>query len=277
MKKIKIIRPRFDANHPISEALAQGFRLHGVEVEIIPNVAFVGNERTVACWGWRLGEQLRRRGFTVLVIEHGYIGDRMEWLSLSWNGLNNRATWPDHQLDLDARWDQHHAARLKPWNPCGEYVLLVGQVAGDMALQGRRLEGWYALTARACSRFYGLPVLFRPHPQEVRKRGHRPGQIPGLEYCPSAWDLEECISGARAVVTFNSNTATDAVLAGKPVVAFDQGCMAWDICQRGTFSNDTKEPDRLAWAKRIAGLQFNLDEIRQGVPVPGLLRAIGVA
>jgi hypothetical protein len=64
--------------------------------------------------------------------------------------------------------------------------------------------------------------------------------------------LSDALAGAELVVTYNSNTAVDALLAGKLIHAEDEGSMAWGW------------KDRAEWAARLAWRQFSMDEIRSG-------------
>lgn len=70
---------------------------------------------------------------------------------------------------------------------------------------------------------YGLPVRFRPHPMEQRRRGFL-RQVHGCE--TDRGPLADSLAGATVVVTWNSNTGVDALLAGKPTVAMGEGSMA---------------------------------------------------
>lgn len=59
------------------------------------------------------------------MLERGYIGDRKQWLSLGWNGLNNRATFAEVD-DGGARFRRYFDGMLKTPQEGGRYVLLVG-------------------------------------------------------------------------------------------------------------------------------------------------------
>jgi hypothetical protein len=229
-------------------ALASGLRVHGVNVGFHRGFS-LPTGRTVACWGWRMGLRLRERGCDVLVMERGYIGDRFAWTSLAWNGLNGHAE-PMAVPNDPSRFEAHHGQLLKPWSPAGSYTLIVGQVKGDMSLQGRDLGGWYADQAKV----QPGPHVFRPHP-EALKRGHRECVPAGVAV--DRGDLASAIAGARLVVTYNSNTGVESVLAGKPTLVEDPGSMAWPV--RGTG-----EPDRLTWASALAWRQWTIDEIADG-------------
>lgn len=197
----------------------------------------------VACWGWRLGSVLRANGHEVLVMERGYLGDRFSWTSLAWNGLNNRGTAP--VIDDPRRFNKHFA--LEPVRPGSDYVLIVGQVPGDMALMGRDLHPWYCLKAREALES-GHKVVFRPHPLAGRRGPVR--DVPGA--ITDKGELHASLAGAIKVVTFNSNTGVDAVVAGKVATCEDEGSMIYGM------------GDREQWAHRLAWRQWRMEEISSG-------------
>lgn len=221
----------------------------------------------VFCWGWRRGKMFKRRRKRVIVLERGYIGDRFYWTSIGLDGLNGRATFPDYPDDGGERFARMGA--LSCWKPEGSYVLIIGQVRGDAALAGRDLDPWYADTAKRAAALYGLPVRFRPHPESERRGGWSP--VPGCE--TDTGPLADALAGAAVVVTWNSNTGVDAMLAGKPAVAFDSGSMAWPVA--GHALGDPANPDREKWANALAWKQWSMDEIRSGEALEGVVRELG--
>lgn len=241
-----------------AQAMAEGFAAHGRAVRIQASTV-AAPTRVVCCWGWRVGQRMKAAGHQVLVMERGYLGDRFAWTSLGWNGLNGYASVPACPDDGGARFDEHFGKLLQPWNPAGEYVLLVGQVPGDASLRGRDMGPWYADAAARAAAAYGLPVRFRPHPMAlVRGLGR---QVPGAPTLGG--ELRDAVAGAAVVVTYNSNTGVEAVLAGKPTVTEDQGAMAWPVAAH-RIGDLAAEPDRKAWAEELAWRQFTIDEIRSG-------------
>lgn len=227
----------------------------------------------VVCWGWRAGRQWRRLGMDVLVLERGYLGDRFAYTSIAWNGLNNRANFPDYPPDGGARFASMGLTLARP--RCyenGQHVLLVGQVSGDMSLGGRNLSPWYAETARDAALAYGLPVLFRPHPEEVKRK--RRTIVPG--YQTDTGTLTDALAGAAVVLTWNSNTAVEALVAGVPTVCCDAGAMAWPVA--GHHLGDlTRWEAREAWAHALAWKQWRAEEIASGEALVGVvdrLRAV---
>ena len=171
--------------------------------------------------------------------------------------LNGRAEFrgPFHD---GSRWERHHAHLLKPWSHRRDgYVLLIGQVPGDMSITRADIDGWYRRTA-AELKSGGWDVRFRPHPVAVH-RGHSCA-VPGVPTIGG--DLASALEGAGVVATFNSNTAVDAVLSGVPTIAMDRGSMAWDIT--GHTPGKIVTPDRMTWAHRLAWCQYSRDELASG-------------
>lgn len=244
------------------EAMAQGLRAHGIE----PVLTTVGSVKTkfVACWGWRLGKALREQGHEVLVMERGYLGDRFQWTSLAWNGLNGYGEFPIEPSDNGDRFCAHHSHL--PWrNGEGEYTLLMGQVPGDASLQGKSLVPWYHEVAQKAAAAYGKPVVFRPHPMAIKKGFSM--HVSGAE--TSTRELSKDLERAHVVIAYNSNSAVDAVIAGVPAVTVDKGAMAWPVT--GHDIGQRIFPDRSEWVHSLAWKQWQLDEISNGVALSGLL------
>jgi hypothetical protein len=81
----------------------------------------------------------------------------------------------------------------------------------------------------------------------------------------STQPIEEDLKGAHAIVTFNSNAAVDAVIAGIPAFAMDQGSMAWDVTEHDLARIEQPiRPDRDQWAAELAYTQWTQDEMARG-------------
>lgn len=221
----------------------------------------------IACWGWRLGSAMRARGHEVLVLERGYIGDRFKMTSLAWNGLNGHAKFAPGIDDGGARFREH--AQLKPWKDGGDYALILGQVPRDASLRGRNLVPWYVQTAAQIKKIHGLKVKFRQHPDVTKKKYRQ--FVAGAELSTGA--LEDELAGAAFTVCYNSNSSVDSILAGVPCVVDDRGSMAYEVC--GHTLHDVVRPYREPWAHALAWKQWDLEEIRSGAALRGLLEIHG--
>jgi hypothetical protein len=256
-----VLNPNSPHQSAHQTALQSGLKALGVDAVLSRTRV---DTKYVACWGWRQGQMLRSQGHEVLVLERGYLGDRFVWSSLGWNGLNGYADFSNPPDDGGERFNAHY--EMAPWRETdGKYVLIMGQVPGDASLRGKNLMPWYESVGVLAADAYGLPVKFRPHPNTERK-GIR--QVP--RHCQRSFEpLDEAIADAHVVITYNSNSAVDAVVRGVPAIAMDEGSMAWDVT--GHQIGDIVRPDRSPWASKLAWTQWSLDEIRSGAALERLL------
>lgn len=209
-------------------------------------------------WGVRRMSQLRHLAGSmfdrVCILERGYVGDRFKWTSVSFGGgLNGRGEFHGPFED-GSRWETHFAHLMKPWRQKKDgHALILQQVAGDASIKGVDMGRFYGDAARAFE--HSMPVRMRPHPNVSPKRG--------IAYADAARvSLAHDLAGARLAVTWNSNSAVDAVLAGVPCVAMDKGSMAWDVT--GHKLEKPPTPDRTAWAHAIAWKQWRREEMESG-------------
>lgn len=249
-----VAEPHMQHQEDCALALSCGLSRHGIETRIVPT-AERATSAVVACWGWCVGAPLRTRGREVLVMERGYLGDRSEWTSIGWNGLNGHARFSP--MRDTGRFETLFAQQWREWDSTGDYALLIGQVDGDSSLHGMAFADWAEKTASEM-RIFGLPVKFRPHPEAVARKQR--ATFGGAETLFGS--LADALRSARVVVTFNSNAGVDALIAGKPTVALHSGSMAWGVA--ATAMRIQAEPDRAAWAGQLAWNQFSLDEMRSG-------------
>jgi hypothetical protein len=227
-------------------AFAEGLHRHGWEVLIRPEHEPCD---LMVQWGIRQQRFIRmqntRKG-QICILERAYLGDVTQRVSVSFGGqLNGRATWRVPEND-PSRWEKCWPELMKPWTPKEDgYVLVMGQVPMDMACRNVSIMS-FGKRAMDAFRRQGFPVRFRQHPRV---------QTPERS-------LQEDLAGARAVVTWNSTSGVDAVLAGVPTVAMDQGSMAWPVT--GHELKLPPMPDRTSWGHRLAWCQWTKEEVASG-------------
>jgi hypothetical protein len=129
-------------------------------------------------------------------------------------------------------------------DPSG-YVLLIGQMPGDAAHAGTDHRQWLMDQLKRYD-----DIVYRPHP-----RGGI--DLPGVRTHTGA--LSDALRGARLIVTYNSNTGHDALLAGIPVVC--DPCAAYAPLSGETLPS---KADREAYFHRVAYGQWTADEVRSG-------------
>jgi len=233
----------------------KGLKRHGIEADLIQYGTKQDSDLTVF-WGHGVrNQQIRekqiRTGRHYLVMERGFFNDRFLHCSLGFDGLNGLANYLNHSSP-SSRWLLSRSS-LKPWNPWGDYYLLIGQVSGDNSCNHINMLEWYdEIISRT-----QVPVMFRPHPLD------RSGRTPKGARISSA-SLERDMAKAKAVITFSSTAGVDAMIAGKPVVAYDPISMVYEIAAKDVRTDASREPNREQWAYDLAYTQWNQKEIESG-------------
>lgn len=199
----------------------------------------------------------RKNNRDVIVLETGYInrGDgENHHYAIGFNGLNGRADFKNKNMPGDRFFTL--GVEVKPYRS-GKHIVLCGQVPWDASVDHINMMEWLGDACRLIRMHSGRPVVVRHHPCVSK---------------PSRAFLEE-ISDAHAVVTFNSNSAVEAAIDGVPVFAFDEGSMAWAVCNKDfEFIERPWKPDRTQWLNDLAYCQWTPDEMRKGLAWKHLFR-----
>ena len=269
--------------HP-SAAAKQGLEAAGFEVFVAPPNIYPTPPplcQAAMCWNGRgpTGVQglanCAERNIPFWRMEHGFL-DRRRFSQCDDAGILHWASWAqggwDDPLppDADARLEMAGVSEIRPCEPRAGYVLVLGQVAGDSQLDDSEVVGpapLQRLVERALPR-HG-EAYFRPHPNSRVERA------PILPRC-EADTLDEALSGARLVVTINSNAVVEALVAGVPCLIFGPhtALAAGVVAQarKDTFAEDfaaalgnpfCPPPDQVRrYLGRLACHQYSNDEFR---------------
>lgn len=229
----------------------------------------------VACYGWRIGKELRGTGRDVLVFEQGHYGNRAASYAIGWNGLNGNAIYPSAP-DL-TRWRKRQTLdfqKRKSLDDSRNVALIAGQVSTDSATEGVNLRQWYRMAAETLESF-GLTVRFCPHPAS--------GETYGLDSLVSTAPFRAHLlnGNLQLVCAYSSAALTEAALFGLPVIAGSPRAMAWRMAKpRGAFWQSSpmylrpELPARAAWLADLAWTQWTLSEVESGAFVQPLLSAL---
>jgi len=206
-------------------------------------------------------------GTLVLISDAGFVRRDLHYFQLGVNRLN---WFPEFELPGD-RWERLDV-QLRPHH-AGTYILIAGQKPGDAAhrLSTNELRALYQDWAQELRKLTRLPIRFRPHPMGPEARPDGLETIPGLS-------LAEELAGAHALVTWNSTTATDALIAGTPAFVLGPNAQAEELAntelryiERPYFPNDLV---RRAFFNRVAYAQWTLEELQDGTALEFTLGAI---
>lgn len=241
-------------------AMADGLKKHGLKIRWSDTASAKGAARDddlLVVWSHHEQDAIAAQvaaGGDYLVAECAYLGDRLTQCSLGFNGLHGTAQVPPPG---DAARGQQWHHLLRPYHR-GQYTLIMGQVPGDAAIADVDFPRWVQLVASDAHRF-GLPVYYRPHP-----KGSAPCRLP-----VRGGSLETDLAGAHRVITWSSNGAVDAVLAGCLVHGHSPRSMVYDqpLNQRNDLA-------RLHWLNALAWRQWSHDELTSGDAFAHLLQPL---
>ncbi len=221
---------------------------------------------------WPRGEIIkchRSLNKNVMIIEKGFV-KRDKYFHIGWNGLNGRANFLNKGMKPD-RWPLLNTSLVSWQEPRkGGVVIVCGQVPWDASVQHSDHLDWCSETIAILRATTSRKIIFRPHPVIEGKVDYG---VAGVELSKRA--LENDLARAHAVVTFNSNSAVDAVIRGIPVFTADKGSMALGVSN--TDLSDIENPltfPRQKWANNLAYSQWTLGEMSEGLPIAHLTRRI---
>lgn len=197
----------------------------------------------------------RAAGVQIVLIDYGYVrrtNHAHDWRTGHWQvslgGLNRI---PPADLCDGSRFAALGVEIVERGGDPDGYRLLTVQTTGD-ATHGMD-EGALARWCEAMAATWP-DLVIRPHPLQEHLTY-------GLPVCPAP-TLEAALAGARVVVTGNSNSGHDALLAGVPAVAMLPGA-AW---AQLSGPNLPGIEQRRAHFERCAWGQWTWDEFRGGLP-----------
>lgn len=242
---------------PLEKSLRRVEQYEPSEIGVVFGVA----KRAVSYSQYRgkvITEQTRLRQ-KVIILETGYLnrGDgEFNHYAVGFGGLNGRADFRNQNSSPD-RWTKL-GAELQPWRRTGrdKYILLCGQVPWDASVEHVHLDEWLVESYRQIKSKTDRRVYVRPHPKAPTHL-----RINGIEEHsgPINWD------DVHAVVTFNSNIAVEAVVAGVPAFVDDIGSMALQVANRSLSDIESPwYPQRTRWAQDLAYTQWTPQEIKNG-------------
>jgi hypothetical protein len=215
-------------------------------------------------------------GIPVLVTDLGFLRRDRGFYQIGVDGLNwlpPKPCPPDRFKALEVV--------LHRKRPGGDYILITGQKPGDGSHHmsagelAKMYRGWIDEIRGQTDR----EIVFRPHPKEGSAHGEvrLEGVTHDLPSDEKSGGLAEAIAGAWCVVTHNSTTGTDALIAGVPVFS-DPGAqygalanIGWEALEAPSFPTAKARRDHFA---RVAYAQWTLDELADGSAVEFILEAI---
>lgn len=234
-------------------------------------------------------QSVRKHSKVVVYIETPLLGRKIvkqsdhDYYRIGVDGfLNNDGIfYSESNLDLDrlAKIRQHvDVPEFPGWKDHSKgYILILCQLPGDASLRGQKHSEWLIDTVTGLRKLTDRPIVVRLHPSMSDKgRAEFFGELhplildnlPKITWKYGFDPLSEELEGAGVCVSYTSGSSIDAVLQGVPVIAMDEGNLAYPISShRLTKIHNPMlalKDDIDAWLNKLANSQWSDEEILDG-------------
>lgn len=168
---------------------------------------------------------------------------------------------------------------LQDWKTNGNEILILLQLPGDASLRNSDHGEWLLDTVDQIRAQTDTTINIRFHPA-MSEKGHENffsdiGKIVFRNHANIKWSdgkqstLQEDFENASVCVTYSSGSAIDAVIAGVPTIAVDEGNFAYPICSKTI--DDINSPylstldERTQWLQELSYCQWSRAEMANGI------------
>jgi hypothetical protein len=172
------------------------------------------------------------------------------------NADSNQTKW--HMIQ------QHLGLTLNPWRSNGDHVLLCLQRDGGWSMKGTDMTQWTKDTVYRLRSCTDRRIVIRPHPKHHMNLSELTS-LPGVVQSSVGRSLQQDLAGAWAAVFCNSSSSVAAVLAGIPVFATDDDCVAWSVANSDLAQIENPcMPAREQWLYDLSAAHWTDAESRSG-------------
>jgi len=196
-----------------------------------------------------------------------FVDDHSQFLRYSLDGVfYNRDRYANANSTSD-KWNQIQQVlglQLQPWRAQGDHVLVCLQRDGGWSMKGTDMTAWTVNTVRRLRELTSRPIVIRAHPK------HRIdlsvlSDLTGVRQSLHGTALVQDLKDAWAAVFYNSSASVAAVLAGIPVFATDDDCVAWRMANPDLAQiEDPRMPAREQWIYDLSAAHWTDAESRNG-------------
>jgi len=196
-----------------------------------------------------------------------FVDDHSQFLRYSLDGVfYNRDRYANANSTSD-KWNQIQQTlglQLEPWRQQGDHVLVCLQRDGGWSMNGTDMTAWTVNTVRRLRELTSRPIVIRAHPK------HRVdlsvlSDLTGVRQSLHGTALVQDLKDAWAAVFYNSSASVAAVLAGIPVFATDDDCVAWRMANPDLAQIENPcMPAREQWIYDLSAAHWTDAESRDG-------------
>jgi len=196
-----------------------------------------------------------------------FVDDHSQFLRYSLDGVFYNRDRYANVNSTAGKWNQIQQVlglQLQPWRAQGDHVLVCLQRDGGWSMKGTDMTAWTVNTVRRLRELTSRPIVIRAHPK------HRIdlsvlSDLTGVRQSLHGTDLTQDLAGAWAAVFYNSSASVAAVLAGVPVFATDDDCVARSMANPDLAQIENPcMPAREQWLYDLSAAHWTDAESRSG-------------
>ena len=173
------------------------------------------------------------------------------------------------------RWNQL-GLKMKPWRKTGDHILLLGQNETGGGMKHIRSNMKRDIFCRIITRIRkhtDRPIVFRTHKhrQYQYENVFENSKIKNVRRSDMMGSkkniIDKDLKNAWCTVSLTSNGSVDSIFHGVPVITADKISASYDVAEHDLANiENPKMCDRTQWAYDLAYAQWNLEEMRLGIP-----------
>ena len=171
--------------------------------------------------------------------------------------------------------------KFNNWQSRGENIIIPLQLPGDASLRHQDINDWCMFAIENIRMHSDRPIDLRIHPALGEKSWEA---VTGLyrKILQSTFEnvnfvngqtvsLQEHFDNAYCVVSYTSGTSIDAMVAGIPVIPWDEGNFAYPICDahveniENVIEKMPSEEVTQQYLQNLAYHQWTIDEMKSGI------------
>lgn len=253
----------------ICNALAEGILAVGDVPVMRQEAEYVSPETPIAVFYGFVGnlpkimEDYQREGLHAVYIDLGYWVRRKH---IRWDGyhkfsVNNRhPTAYFRNREYDPARALALGVRIEPWGS-GKRILIAGMSDRGAVAEGFAPEEWERQAIAAVRQHTDRPITYRPKPSWDKAT-----PIAGVGFSSRQKTLDMALKDCHAVVTHHSNVAVDGLIKGIPAFCWHGVAAPMGSQDLSKIEEPMCPEDREEWAAAVAWTQFDLAEMREGLP-----------
>ena len=273
MKVVIYQIPGHERSKVICAAWRQGLAAVGQDYTVRSSVTYLRPDADVAIFyglSGRLAHALRdypAAGRTALYVDLGYWGRKdatKEGRFTGFHKISVNGRHPTAYFQARAHSDDRFATSglvVRPWQPPGSSVLIVGMGPKGSAAEGYPALGWETEALGVMRARTRRPFIYRPKPN-----WQAPPRLPGASMAPAGQSLEDALRDCHAVVAHHSNAAVEAIVAGVPAFVAEGVAVPMASTDLTQIENPVRPDGREQWLADIAYTQWSVAEIATGLP-----------